>query len=80
MLYLQQLEALQTAFTRQAADIKDPEERDALLSEVERGIVPVQGAIREGVQAVVGEFREYMGEFRFPKGIAEALQVLVDWG
>lgn len=40
----------------------------------------VERAVREGVKAVVGEFGEYMGEFKFAPRVAEKVQVIVDWG
>ncbi|BGP13789.1 hypothetical protein JCM10213v2_001727 [Rhodosporidiobolus nylandii] len=46
---------------------------------VEKEVGEVQDALRAGAKAILTEFSEYLGEFRFPSSIAQQLQVLVDY-
>ncbi|GAA6012974.1 hypothetical protein JCM8202_002972 [Rhodotorula sphaerocarpa] len=47
---------------------------------VEREVGEIEDALRAGAKAILTEFAEYLGEFRFPTQIAAQLQLLVDWG
>jgi len=79
VLYLDQLEDVQKEL-RAKAELKPAEQKAAWLDEVERSVGGVEGAVREGVKAIVVEFKEYMGEFKFAPRVAEKVQVVVDWG
>lgn len=78
VLYLDVLEALQKELREKAE--RQGDGKGEWLDEVERTVGEVEGAVREGVKAVVVEFKEYMGEFKFPPRVAEKVQVVVDWG
>ncbi|GAA5875593.1 hypothetical protein JCM3774_006112 [Rhodotorula dairenensis] len=56
------------------------EEKDRARSVVEGEVGEVQDALRAGTKAILTEFAEYLGEFRFPTQVAAQLQLLVDWG
>ncbi|GAA5989355.1 hypothetical protein JCM10908_001275 [Rhodotorula pacifica] len=56
------------------------EEKERARRLVEKEVGDVEDALRAGTKAILTEFAEYLGEFRFPTQIAAQLQLLVDWG
>ncbi|GAA5885250.1 hypothetical protein JCM6882_009539 [Rhodosporidiobolus microsporus] len=79
--YLAVLDALEKELVEVAE--KTPggkDEREKARRVVEREVGEVQEALRSGAKAVLTEFSEYLGEFRFPSSIAAQLQLLVDYG
>ncbi|KWU46467.1 hypothetical protein RHOSPDRAFT_15271 [Rhodotorula sp. JG-1b] len=56
------------------------DEKDRARRMVEKEVGEVEDALRAGTKAILTEFAEYLGEFRFPTSIAAQLQLLVDWG
>ncbi|GEM09572.1 nucleoporin protein Ndc1-Nup family protein [Rhodotorula toruloides] len=56
------------------------EEQERARAVVEREIGGVQDALRSGAKAILTEFAEYLGSFRFPTRVASQLQLLVDYG
>ncbi|BGP45937.1 hypothetical protein JCM10450v2_001772 [Rhodotorula kratochvilovae] len=79
--YLSVLDALADELQAQAErTLGGPEEREHARKVVEREVGEVQEALRAGAKAILTEFAEYLGEFRFPTQIAAKLQLLVDWG
>ncbi|BGO89507.1 hypothetical protein NBRC10512_003968 [Rhodotorula toruloides] len=56
------------------------EEQERARRVVEREIGEVQDALRNGAKAILTEFAEYLGSFRFPTKVASQLQLLVDYG
>ncbi|GAA6004621.1 hypothetical protein JCM10207_000958 [Rhodosporidiobolus poonsookiae] len=56
------------------------DERERARRVVETEVGEVQEALRSGAKAVLSEFADYLGEFRFPTAIASQLQLLVDYG
>ncbi|GAA5853714.1 hypothetical protein JCM9279_000285 [Rhodotorula babjevae] len=79
--YLSVLDAL-AAELEATADkaLGGPEAREHARKVVEREVGEVQEAVRAGAKAILSEFSEYLGEFRFPTQIAAKLQLLVDFG
>ncbi|GAA5896308.1 hypothetical protein JCM8208_001844 [Rhodotorula glutinis] len=79
--YLSVLDAL-SAELEATADkaLGGPEEQERARKVVEREVGEVQEAVRAGAKAILSEFSEYLGEFRFPTQIAAQLQLLVDFG
>ncbi|GAA5984691.1 hypothetical protein JCM11641_004564 [Rhodosporidiobolus odoratus] len=55
------------------------EEQEKARHVVEREVGEVQTALRAGAKAILAEFGQYLGDFRFPSSIATQLQVLVDY-
>ncbi|GAA5942734.1 hypothetical protein JCM3775_005030 [Rhodotorula graminis] len=79
--YLSVLDALAAELEAQADKaLGGPDEREHARKVVEREVGEVQEAVRAGAKAILTEFSEYLGEFRFPTQIAAKLQLLVDFG
>ncbi|GAA5848333.1 hypothetical protein JCM8547_004480 [Rhodosporidiobolus lusitaniae] len=55
------------------------EEKEKARRVVEKEVGEVQEALRSGAKAILTEFAQYIGEFRFPSSIAAQLQLLVDY-
>ncbi|GAA6055758.1 hypothetical protein JCM3770_006146 [Rhodotorula araucariae] len=79
--YLAVLDGLADELLAQAdRTLGGAEAREKARVVVEREVGEVQEALRAGAKAILTEFAEYLGEFRFPTQIAAKLQLLVDWG
>ncbi|KAM0753926.1 hypothetical protein T439DRAFT_298370 [Meredithblackwellia eburnea MCA 4105] len=60
--------------------VETSQEKDATTSALETIMGPVEGALKDGVRAILTEFSPYFDAFAFPPRIAAKLQLLLDWG
>ncbi|GAA5822909.1 hypothetical protein JCM11251_004420 [Rhodosporidiobolus azoricus] len=79
--YISVLDSLESELTELAERTPGgQDEREKARKVVEKEVGEVQEALRAGTKAVLTEFSDYLGEFRFPTSVAAQLQQLVDYG